>query len=162
MKTLARFDSRRKNCYPIGLSGGGRILVRASFYDGNCDGKSSRAAELWAPFSGDRARDCSGTNGCIKLCSAFTEVSSLSSTRKRSFEIYVDGEHSDPIVPPYQDISEYFINGTAKSSTAFTLVATTVSTLPPIISAMEILSLSDVLSNGTNSNDVETLALLQQ
>ncbi|URE10776.1 hypothetical protein MUK42_23781 [Musa troglodytarum] len=40
MTTLRVFDSRRKSCYRIDVSGGGRVLVRASFYYGNYDGKS--------------------------------------------------------------------------------------------------------------------------
>lgn len=40
MTTLRVFESRRKSCYRIDVSGGGRVLVRASFYYGNYDGRS--------------------------------------------------------------------------------------------------------------------------
>ncbi|KAG1339177.1 putative LRR receptor-like serine/threonine-protein kinase [Cocos nucifera] len=300
MTTLRVFDSRRKNCYPIGVSGGGQILVRASFYYGNYDGKSSPPsfglqfdANSWTtvetamdqvvwyeavyvvngdatsvcvaqtqpnqlPFISaiearsldpdmyakvfskdmyalflrrraafgaddtvryphdlyDRIWDPSAvTNGCRALVSDatfvntgksdrppatvlktavestdvsssmrlptwlppnevpiyvnmyFTEMSSLSAAQKRSFDIFVDGAGEfrwRAMVPRYRDVTEYYIIRMANSSTAFTLVATTDSTLPPIISAMEVFVISDVLSNGTNANDVETLVLLQQ
>ncbi|XP_065030687.1 putative leucine-rich repeat receptor-like serine/threonine-protein kinase At2g19230 [Musa acuminata AAA Group] len=41
MRTLRVFSSRKKNCYPVSVPGGGRVLVRASFYYGNYDEKSS-------------------------------------------------------------------------------------------------------------------------
>ncbi|XP_073056865.1 probable LRR receptor-like serine/threonine-protein kinase At1g51820 isoform X1 [Primulina eburnea] len=41
MSTLRVFTDRKKNCYNIGNIKIGRILVRASFYYGNYDGKSS-------------------------------------------------------------------------------------------------------------------------
>ncbi|WOL16257.1 leucine-rich repeat receptor-like serine/threonine-protein kinase [Canna indica] len=41
LKTLRAFSSRKKNCYPIPVPGGGRVLVRATFYYGNYDKKRS-------------------------------------------------------------------------------------------------------------------------
>lgn len=41
MDTLRVFTSRKKNCYSIKADSGGRVLVRASFYYGNYDSKSS-------------------------------------------------------------------------------------------------------------------------
>ncbi|RWW78903.1 hypothetical protein BHE74_00012846 [Ensete ventricosum] len=41
MRTLRVFSSRKKNCYPVSVPGGGRVLVRASFYYGNYDKNSS-------------------------------------------------------------------------------------------------------------------------
>ena len=41
MDTLRVFTSRKKNCYSIQADKGGRLLVRASFYYGNYDQKSS-------------------------------------------------------------------------------------------------------------------------
>ncbi|KAK4441126.1 putative LRR receptor-like serine/threonine-protein kinase [Sesamum alatum] len=41
MDTLRVFTARKKNCYNIGSVRQGRVLVRATFYYGNYDGKSS-------------------------------------------------------------------------------------------------------------------------
>ncbi|OMO86626.1 hypothetical protein CCACVL1_09544 [Corchorus capsularis] len=41
MSSLRVFSNRKKNCYSIPVDKGERILVRASFYYGNYDGKSS-------------------------------------------------------------------------------------------------------------------------
>ncbi|KAL0460640.1 UNVERIFIED_CONTAM: hypothetical protein Slati_0691200 [Sesamum latifolium] len=41
MDTLRVFTTRKKNCYHIGSVRQGRVLVRASFYYGNYDGKST-------------------------------------------------------------------------------------------------------------------------
>ncbi|KAJ8620856.1 hypothetical protein MRB53_029385 [Persea americana] len=93
----------------------------------------------------------------------FSEMSQLDSTATRSFSIFADNRKiSDPIVPPYQDAVEYTFNGTANSNTTISLVATSDSTLPPLINAMEIFQVGDALTDGTNSNDVQALSLLQQ
>ncbi|KAF8396708.1 hypothetical protein HHK36_018335 [Tetracentron sinense] len=93
----------------------------------------------------------------------FAEMSQLDSTEKRSFEIYIDGKSiSDPIIPPYGSVLEMYItNVTASSNTSVSLVATSDSTLPPLINAMEVFSVYDALTDGTNSKDVEALASLQ-
>ena len=41
MSTLRVFSTRKKNCYSVKVEQGERVLVRASFYYGNYDGKSS-------------------------------------------------------------------------------------------------------------------------
>ncbi|XP_064966902.1 probable LRR receptor-like serine/threonine-protein kinase At1g05700 [Musa acuminata AAA Group] len=94
----------------------------------------------------------------------FSEMSELEATQMRSFEIYVDGVHvSAPVSPPYQDFIELsFANITANSNTAIELRPTADSTLPPIISAMEVFLVSAALSNGTNADDVNALGTLQR
>ncbi|CAD5178338.1 unnamed protein product [Musa acuminata subsp. malaccensis] len=89
----------------------------------------------------------------------FSEMSELESTQMRSFEIYVDGVNvSAPVSPPYQDFIELsFANITANSNTAIELRPTADSTLPPIISAMEVFLVSAALSNGTNADDGTSL-----
>lgn len=42
--TMRVFKTQKKNCYSIGSMKKGRVLVRASFYYGNYDGKSSPPA----------------------------------------------------------------------------------------------------------------------
>ncbi|RWW34868.1 hypothetical protein GW17_00000342 [Ensete ventricosum] len=293
MTTLRVFDSRRKSCYRIHVSGGGRVLVRASFYYGNYDGRSfppsfalqldanhwttvvtsldqpvsyeaiyqvrgdatsvcvaptwpdqlpfvsaievrslewsmyahvhpSRALflqarkafgaqqivryaddaydRIWEPSiisNGLTALAASDTRfnvpalmdkppalvlqtaiaptqpssslilptylststGPIYVNTYFSEMSELESTQMRSFEIYVDGVNvSAPVSPPYQDFIELpFPNITANSTTAIELRATADSTLPPIISAMEVFLVGASLSNGTNADDGTSL-----
>ncbi|PPD88497.1 hypothetical protein GOBAR_DD14586 [Gossypium barbadense] len=52
-------------------------------------------------------------------------------------------------------------NLTANSDTTFSLAASPDSTLPPLINALEVFTVSDELTDGTNSDDVEGLASLQ-
>ncbi|KAL5765980.1 hypothetical protein ACOSP7_016597 [Xanthoceras sorbifolium] len=93
----------------------------------------------------------------------FSEVADLDSTQTRSFQVYINNMRaSHAIVPPYGSVAELYIgNITASSTTSFTLAADSGSTLPPLISAMEVFYVSDPLADGTNSKDVEGLASLQ-
>ncbi|KAI5566548.1 hypothetical protein BDE02_13G027800 [Populus trichocarpa] len=92
----------------------------------------------------------------------FSEVTDLDTTQKRSFRIYIDNNpKSEPIIPPYGKVTEMLINYTASSNTSFSLVSTLDSTLPPLINAMEVFSVSDPLVVGTNSKDVGGLVELQ-
>ncbi|KAJ6974454.1 LRR receptor-like serine/threonine-protein kinase [Populus alba x Populus x berolinensis] len=82
--------------------------------------------------------------------------------KKRSFMIYIDNNpKSEPVIPPYGKVTEMLINYTASSNTSFSLVSTLDSTLPPLINAMEVFSVSDPLVVGTNSKDVGGLVDLQ-
>lgn len=85
----------------------------------------------------------------------FTEMAQLSSTQKRSFQLYINNNSSPPLIlPTYGGVTEvYFTNFTASSRTTFSLVATSDSTLPPLICAMEAFYLSSALVQGTNRND---------
>ncbi|KAK6271910.1 hypothetical protein POUND7_008993 [Theobroma cacao] len=93
----------------------------------------------------------------------FSEVSVLDSTQRRSFQLYIDGKStSNPFIPSYGKAGEmYLANFSASSNTNFSLVATSVSTLPPLINALEVFTVSDELTDGTNRDDVEGLASLQ-
>ncbi|KAI5566550.1 hypothetical protein BDE02_13G028000 [Populus trichocarpa] len=83
-------------------------------------------------------------------------------TSSLSFRIYIDNNpKSEPIIPPYGKVTEMLINYTAASKTSFSLVSTLDSTLPPLINAMEVFSVSDPLVVGTNSKDVGGLVELQ-
>ncbi|KAI6685702.1 hypothetical protein NL676_031615 [Syzygium grande] len=94
----------------------------------------------------------------------FSEVTQLNTTQKRSFELYANDKplpNPEVIVPPYGTITEMWLtNVSASSNTSFSLVATSDSTLPPLINAMEVFDV-DVLTDGTNSNDVDGLSSLQ-
>uniref|UniRef100_U7DTC9 Malectin-like domain-containing protein n=1 Tax=Populus trichocarpa TaxID=3694 RepID=U7DTC9_POPTR len=90
----------------------------------------------------------------ITTSSLSQKVIDLDTTQKRSFRIYIDNNpKSEPIIPPYGKVTEMLINYTAASKTSFSLVSTLDSTLPPLINAMEVFSVSDPLVVGTNSKD---------
>ncbi|CAK9169563.1 unnamed protein product [Ilex paraguariensis] len=93
----------------------------------------------------------------------FSEVTQLDQTQKRSFKVFKGNESfSDPIIPPYGNVSEMSAsNFTVTANTTFFLVPTPDSTLPPLINAIELFYISGVLTNGTNSKDVEGLVALQ-
>ncbi|KAL3625911.1 hypothetical protein CASFOL_030440 [Castilleja foliolosa] len=94
----------------------------------------------------------------------FSEVTQLDTTETRSFQILVNGESpfDGPIVPTYAKCNEMYIsNLIASSNTTFALVPTNDSTLAPLINALEVYSIGDVLTDGTHPKDVEGLASLQ-
>ncbi|KAK3010790.1 hypothetical protein RJ639_012604, partial [Escallonia herrerae] len=99
----------------------------------------------------------------IYLNMYFSEVTKLNSAQKRSFRLHKDNQpFSEPIIPPYGNALEVsFSNITVSSSTTLALQATSDSTLRPLINAFEIFHISDVLTEGTNSKDVEGLTSLQ-
>ncbi|XP_052117797.1 uncharacterized protein At1g24485-like [Arachis duranensis] len=81
----------------------------------------------------------------------------------RSFQMYIDNnKFSTPIVPPFGQVKELYVtNVTASSDTSFVLQATQTSTLPPLINALEVYTISNALTAGTDSRDVEGLLQLQ-
>ncbi|PWA85601.1 malectin-like carbohydrate-binding domain-containing protein [Artemisia annua] len=98
----------------------------------------------------------------------FSEATKLiSSTLKRSFAIYRTSIfESTPLSvsfsPPYGSALDRFLyNFKVDDLTAISINETSDSVLPPLISAMETFNISNVLTDGTNSNDVKALALLQ-
>ncbi|KAH9780819.1 protein kinase domain-containing protein [Citrus sinensis] len=99
----------------------------------------------------------------VYIATYFSEVLLLNPTQKRSFQLCIDDKPiSDPIIPPFASASEaYVTNRIASASNSFSLRATSDSTLPPLVNAMEIYTVSNPLTNGTNVKDVEGLAVLQ-
>ncbi|KAF9681653.1 hypothetical protein SADUNF_Sadunf05G0024400 [Salix dunnii] len=92
----------------------------------------------------------------------FSEVTVLGTTQKRSFNAYIDNiKASEPIIPPYGEARELIANFTASANTSISLVATTDSTLPPLINAVEVFYVSGRLTDGTDSKDVEGLGELR-
>ncbi|KAI3782375.1 hypothetical protein L2E82_12420 [Cichorium intybus] len=103
----------------------------------------------------------------IYMTTYFSEVTNLDSTQTRSFRFYETTASetrsiSTPISPPYRTMSEHYLyNYTVDSVTNISLLATTDSDLPPIINAIEAFDISEVLTDGTDSNDVAALVSLQ-
>ncbi|KAI3678400.1 hypothetical protein L6452_37690 [Arctium lappa] len=93
----------------------------------------------------------------------FTEVKELNSTEMRSFRIRIDNlPFSLPIVPRFGNVTEYFISNLSITPvTNFSIRSVGSSTLPPLLNAFEIYSISDALTNGTYNKDVEGLVSLQ-
>ena len=92
----------------------------------------------------------------------FSEVDVLDSTEERSFVFYInDVIVSDPIIPPYgKAIQRYLKNFSASSNTSFALGATSNSTLPPLINALEVFTITDQLTDGTSPCVMFSLGLL--
>ncbi|XP_071741048.1 uncharacterized protein At1g24485-like [Rutidosis leptorrhynchoides] len=97
----------------------------------------------------------------------FSEVKALDSTETRSFDVYETSSSGNTrlpgsISPPYDTINVTSVyNITVNSATNISLVATSASDYPPLINAIEGFYISDVLTDGTDSNDVAALSLLQ-
>ncbi|KAK6926881.1 Malectin-like domain [Dillenia turbinata] len=101
----------------------------------------------------------------IYLNMYFTEVQNLStSSDLRRFIVMIDNKVIDAVNPAYQTAVETtYANINASSNTPIVLAATSDSTLPPLISGLELFTISDPLSNSTtNMTDVEGLASLQE
>ena len=90
----------------------------------------------------------------IYITAYFSEVMK-SAVGKRSIQMYIDNKpFLSPIVPPFGSVKEVYItNMTASAETSFVLQASETSTLPPIINAVEVYTLSDTLTAGTDSID---------
>ncbi|KAG0484006.1 hypothetical protein HPP92_012090 [Vanilla planifolia] len=74
----------------------------------------------------------------------FTEVAELSIGQKRTLQVYIDNlPVSDPFVPPFGGVMEFYIaNYSASSKTQIEVRPTTDSTLPTVISALSLTSSS--------------------
>ncbi|PWA40525.1 malectin-like carbohydrate-binding domain-containing protein [Artemisia annua] len=101
----------------------------------------------------------SPSNGPYYIITYYSEVNSSS---KRSFELYetsTSGSNSlwsRPLSPSYGSVDQrYIYNYTVDSITTISLNATVDSDLPPLINAIEVFRVGDVLTSGTDSNDVE-------
>ncbi|XP_026415800.1 probable LRR receptor-like serine/threonine-protein kinase At1g51810 [Papaver somniferum] len=106
----------------------------------------------------------------------FSEVIKLDSTQKRSFNIYLDTygvNGSNPsfndygiVNPPYGHALQVHLNNVSVESYVefyeVYMQATNDSTLGPLINALEGYTIGDKLVQGTNSKDVNSLALLQK
>ncbi|TXG73975.1 hypothetical protein EZV62_002554 [Acer yangbiense] len=94
----------------------------------------------------------------------FAEVDELDANlQERSFNFYVNGvDVSDPIVPLYGEAIQRSWKGFASSNTSFALEATSNSTLPPLINALEVYTITDELTDGTSADDVGALDELQK
>lgn len=90
----------------------------------------------------------------IYITTYFSEVNE-SAAGKRSIQMYIDNfPFSSPIVPPLGSVKEVYItNMTASANTTFVLQATDTSTLPPLLNALEVYTISDALTAGTDSRD---------
>lgn len=99
----------------------------------------------------------------IYITAYFSEVNE-SAVGKRSIQMYIDNKpFLSPIVPPFGSVKEVFItNMTASAKTSFTLQASDTSTLPPLLNALEVYTLSDTLTAGTDSRDGKCVLLLSK
>ncbi|KAJ9548343.1 hypothetical protein OSB04_020886 [Centaurea solstitialis] len=105
------------------------------------------------------------TNNLLYINMYFSEV--LDTTETRLFRVYESSASgSTPLTttisPVFTGVEERFLtNYTTNSATNLSLMATAESDLPPLINALEAFNIGDVLTDGTDSNDVAALTLLQ-
>ncbi|XP_077214195.1 putative LRR receptor-like serine/threonine-protein kinase At1g51880 [Tasmannia lanceolata] len=92
----------------------------------------------------------------------FTEVKDLGFDENRTFYVYMDGENYNLTVSPRYEMYDEISGNTNPNVGSFnlTLAPTQNSTLPPIISAMELFTVSEDLVEGTTDDDVRGLAEL--
>ncbi|XP_028805525.1 probable LRR receptor-like serine/threonine-protein kinase At5g59680 [Neltuma alba] len=108
--------------------------------------------------------DLPSTSQPIYITAYFSEVTRLRSNETRSIQVEINQvPYSQPLVPPFGAVSELRItNRTANSNTSVTVFADRSSNLPPLLNAYEVYTVSGVLTDGTDSDDVEGLAVLQK
>ncbi|KAL4625879.1 hypothetical protein ACB092_05G057100 [Castanea dentata] len=95
----------------------------------------------------------------------FAEVVKLKANQSRSFNVILNGEHwYGPYVPDYlwtsTLYSKYALTSTG-GQYAFSLVKTENSTLPPIINAIEIYSVKNLLQSETDQEDVGAITKIK-
>ncbi|KAJ7975312.1 Leucine-rich repeat receptor-like protein kinase [Quillaja saponaria] len=90
----------------------------------------------------------------IYIITYFSEVQFLQN-EIRSLQIYIDDKpFSNPIIPPYGSVVQVSItNMTASANSSFVLKATSDSSLPPVLNCFEVYTISDALTEGTDSRD---------
>ncbi|KAI4347332.1 hypothetical protein L6164_008149 [Bauhinia variegata] len=100
----------------------------------------------------------------VYITAYFSDVAQLNATDKRSIDIYIDDVlYSRQINIPFGSVSvSYITNTTANSNTSISIRGSADSTLPPLINAYEVYSISNALTDGTNGDDVKGLAELQK
>ncbi|XP_054789296.1 probable LRR receptor-like serine/threonine-protein kinase PAM74 [Prosopis cineraria] len=116
------------------------------------------------PWSLVLSTDLSATSESVYITAYFSEVTRLRSNETRSIQVNISRvPYSQPFVPPFGAVSEIHItNLTANSNTSVAVSAEASSTLPPLLNAYEVYTISGVLTDGTNSDDVEGLGALQK
>ncbi|KAI4352052.1 hypothetical protein L6164_006338 [Bauhinia variegata] len=111
-----------------------------------------------------RTRDLpADTSVLVYIAAYFSEVARLNANDRRSIDIYInDVPYSRQIIPPFGGVAvSYIANTTAYSNTNISIRGSDDSTLPPLLNAYEVYSVSDALTEGTNTDDVNGLAALQ-
>ncbi|XP_073145614.1 receptor-like protein kinase At3g21340 [Henckelia pumila] len=100
----------------------------------------------------------------VYLTFYFSEVTRLPPGQNRTLKISMnDSVFSEEFSPPFGNFSEYSAsNFTVSPNYKVSLVPANYSTLPPLINAMEVYSIGDLITNGTYVADVTGLASLQK
>ncbi|KAK7294289.1 hypothetical protein RJT34_17176 [Clitoria ternatea] len=90
----------------------------------------------------------------------FSEVEKLASNETRSFNFYLNGKFFyGPLIPGYQIVSTIYSRSpmTGARSYLFSLSKALLSTLPPIINAVEIFKVMDFSQSETEQDDVDAI-----
>lgn len=92
----------------------------------------------------------------------FAELARLSPGQNRTFDVYFNGaDYNLTMSPVYQKCNEiYGYVAAAPGGFNLTLTPTkNISNLPPILSAMELYTVSELIANGTPAQDSKLLKL---
>ncbi|XAR59031.1 Non-specific serine/threonine protein kinase [Bertholletia excelsa] len=100
------------------------------------------------------------TNTPTHILAYFTEMTDQTN-ETRSFDIYADDEFKLNMIPEYQNCTAAIIDAHPAGTLTIELRPTSQSSLPPIISAIEVYTAtSPLVSNGTSQDDLDGLAAL--
>lgn len=96
----------------------------------------------------------------------FAEVMELQANESRKFDIYINGDRwntGGPIVPAYLSASTVYSTSPEIVSPIYrvTINQTRDSTLPPVINALEIYNVREILHSQTDDNDVDAMLTLK-
>ncbi|PRQ15826.1 putative malectin-like carbohydrate-binding domain-containing protein [Rosa chinensis] len=146
------------------------LLLANRFYDGG--NQTLRYPDdaydrIWVPQTGFGSITVSvkGNGGSrlpddknvpIYITTYFSEVDK---TIKRSLQFSIDSKPYDrPVVPPFGSVAvAYITNMTASSNTSFSIQAAADSSIPPLINAYEVYTITGPLAQATNSKDGTSL-----
>ncbi|KMZ73804.1 hypothetical protein ZOSMA_13G00050 [Zostera marina] len=91
----------------------------------------------------------------------FTEMSNLNSRQFRQFNITLNGQNLN-IRPRYRNLTQAWGWTSVTNETKYALVPSSNSTLPPIISGMEIYTINDSDFDTTKEEEIKSLSTLQK
>ncbi|XP_072959103.1 putative leucine-rich repeat receptor-like serine/threonine-protein kinase At2g04300 isoform X2 [Typha angustifolia] len=109
--------------------------------------------------------DAQGKDPGFLIVLYFSEFQTVQGDAKREFDIYLNGiQWADPFSPDYLYSDALFNDKPAPRYPRYNLsiVATSKSTLPPIINALELFRVLDITGNGTDRGDVSAMIAIKE
>jgi len=154
-------DDYNRIWYPVSTPGLTSVAANFTELTNNCPDDPPSSVILHGVQSADARTaillpfDFPETSRINYVALYFTELIQISADKKRSFNINIDGQDYGPtLTPQYKVCNE--VNGTTNPATGVmnvTISPVDDSTLPPLISAVEVYTVSPMLVQGTNQDD---------